>query len=244
MCYYYTMKNKIKAIFFDIDNTILSFDEYVKDVMQKGFKKFGLKPYEDSMFLVFTRINNQLWLDIEKASITMEELTRIRWNLIFNELSIDYDGPSFEKYFREQLNESAIPEKDALEVLTKLSNTYELFAASNGPYEQQLNRLSIGNMLPLFSNVFVSEKIGVSKPDVRFFEESFREINKNRDKLLSPIESLMVGDSLTSDMAGAKSYGLHTCFYNRFAKDVSNNPLVDFSINQLSELLDALQDNI
>ena len=51
----------IKALFFDIDNTLLSFDGYVKQSMQSGFEKYGLKKYEPYMFDVFTRENNALW---------------------------------------------------------------------------------------------------------------------------------------------------------------------------------------
>ena len=49
----------IKAVFIDIDDTLLDFDAYVKQTMREGFRHFGLKPYEPSMFSVFERINNQ-----------------------------------------------------------------------------------------------------------------------------------------------------------------------------------------
>ena len=58
----------MKAIFIDIDNTILSFDEYVKNTMQTGFKKYGLKLFEPQMQSVFNKINNRLWKMITNAS--------------------------------------------------------------------------------------------------------------------------------------------------------------------------------
>ena len=51
----------IKAVLLDIDNTLLSFDEYVKVAMQTGFAKFGIGPYEESMYPIFRRINLGLW---------------------------------------------------------------------------------------------------------------------------------------------------------------------------------------
>ena len=35
----------MQAVFIDIDNTLLDFEEYVKQSMKTGFEHFGLKPY-------------------------------------------------------------------------------------------------------------------------------------------------------------------------------------------------------
>ena len=43
----------IKAVFVDIDNTLLDFDAYVREIMKEGFVHFGLKPYEPYMAQVF-----------------------------------------------------------------------------------------------------------------------------------------------------------------------------------------------
>ena len=40
----------IKAVFIDIDDTLLSFSGYVRQAMKDGFRLFGLKPYEEEMF--------------------------------------------------------------------------------------------------------------------------------------------------------------------------------------------------
>ena len=37
----------IKVVFLDVDDTLLSFSEYVKQAMRDGFKKYGLKPYTE-----------------------------------------------------------------------------------------------------------------------------------------------------------------------------------------------------
>ena len=73
----------IKAVFFDIDNTLLSFDKYVVETMKSGFKRFGIAEYTDEMYDVFTKINVKLWQDIEKGELTFEELKRTRWNIVF-----------------------------------------------------------------------------------------------------------------------------------------------------------------
>lgn len=89
----------LKAVFVDIDNTLLSFDEYVRQTMKSGFEHFGLKPYEPYMYDVFEKENNALWQKIEQGTLTFPELQKVRWNLVFEKLEISFDGPMFEKYF-------------------------------------------------------------------------------------------------------------------------------------------------
>ena len=104
----------MKAVFLDIDNTLLSFDGYVKQTMKEGFEHFGLKPYEPYMFDIFIRENTKLWRQIEQGTLVFEELEKIRWNIIFKYLDIEFDGTVFEKYFRGRLFDSAIPEEETV----------------------------------------------------------------------------------------------------------------------------------
>ena len=85
---------------FDIDNTLLSFDECVKESMKSGFEKFKIGTYEDGMFSVFNQINTGLWQLIEKGELDFEELRKKRWNMIFERLGITADGEVFEKYYK------------------------------------------------------------------------------------------------------------------------------------------------
>ena len=114
----------IRVLFIDIDNTLLDFDGYVREAMQKGFRQFGLKPYTEEMFPVFRRINTELWQKIESGELTLAELTKIRWSRILKTLGIDFDGIRFEDYFREGLFHSAIPIDGAMEMLSYLDKRY------------------------------------------------------------------------------------------------------------------------
>ena len=204
----------IRVVFIDVDNTLLSFSGYVRESMKNGFALFGLPPYEESMFDVFNRVNGGLWKQLEQGTLTFEELIRIRWNKVFEALNIVCDGVAFEDYFRKQLFTSAVPEPGAMEMLEYLRGKYTLCVASNGPYEQQVNRLRVGGMKDYFSHFFVSEKIGASKPSKAFFEACFKELHESGMPDLTPQETIIIGDSLSSDIAGGKAYGMHTCLYH------------------------------
>lgn len=226
-----------KVIFMDVDDTLLSFDGYVKEAMKNGFAAFGLTDYEDWMFDTFTKINDGLWLRIEEGTLTFEELKKIRWNIIFKELDIPFDGPTFETYFRNQLYNSAIPEPGAMEILDYLHGKYILCAASNGPFEQQKHRLEIAGMTTFFDHLFVSENIGAQKPSKDFFDEAFRRLNEGQKEPLGSKDGVMIGDSLTSDMAGGKEYGMMTCFYNRKNREIPKGKEPDIVVRALAELI-------
>ena len=85
----------IKAILLDVDNTLLDFNKCACTAMHDAARDFSLVLPENA-FSTFRRINDGLWQQIEQQTLTTDELYRIRWALIFRELGIDFDGPSFE----------------------------------------------------------------------------------------------------------------------------------------------------
>lgn len=235
----------IKAIFIDIDNTLLDFDAYVKESLRSGFEKFGLRTYEDWMYETFEIVNGGLWRQIEDGSLTFDELQKIRFNKVFEAIGgIEFDGVVFEKYFRECLNESAIPVEGAIEMLEYLSGKYVLCTASNGPYNQQIHRLELARMLDYFRHNFISEKIGVSKPAKEFFDTALAELNAEQHAMeeadILPSEIMIIGDSLTSDMAGGIDSGLKTCWFDRAGKGDTKGKTIDFTINKLNQIKEYL----
>lgn len=224
----------MKAIFIDVDNTLLDFDEYTKYILEKGFSDFSLGKFDLSMLDIFHEVNNQLWRQIEKGEISMPELQKVRFQRFFDKLGIEFDGVKFGKYYKDNLFESAIVVPHAYEMLEYLSKKYILCVASNGPYEQQLHRLKIANMDKCFKYFFISEKLGHSKPSKEFFSGAFKELNEEQQIL--PEETCIIGDSLTSDMAGGRDFGMKTCFYNKKSID-TDNIKVDLVIDDLIETL-------
>lgn len=224
----------LKAVLIDVDNTLLSFDGFVRESMKTGFAEFGLPPYREEMFDVFTRINNGLWAALERGELTLPELRRVRWDRIFAELGIASDGPRFEEFFFSRLFDSAIPEPGARELLDTLHGRYTLCVASNGPYAQQVNRLGVGGMLPYFDHLFISEEIGAQKPSPAFFEACIRRLNEK--ETVKPEEIVMIGDSLSSDMAGCPALCIRTCFYNPKGKPVPEGLKLDHEGKTLAEI--------
>ncbi len=220
----------LKTLLIDIDDTILDFDAYVKDAMKNGFDEFGLGEYNQEKYDTFERVNSGLWHSIERGELTFDELKQIRWNRVFEALDINFDGVRFEKYFRDFLFNSGIPVEGAGEMLEYLSSKYVLCTASNGPYEQQINRLRTADFYKYFKYNFISENLGASKPSEAFFTHCLSMLGT------SPDEVMMIGDSPTSDMQGAYQIGIKTCYFDRKNKPLPKGITVDYRITSLGEL--------
>lgn len=221
--------NKIKAVFIDIDNTLLDFNKCAKWSMQKAFGDYKLH-FEDNMFDIFTKVNDSLWLQIEKGSLTKEELYACRWDIIFRVLGINENGIEFENLFYSYLTESSEPVDGANSLLDYLGRKYIVCAASNASYAQQVKRLANAGMSAYLDKIFISEQIGFSKPQKEFFEKCFEKISP-----IQPYETIMIGDSLTADIEGGAKFGMKTCWYNHNNSAVESS-LPDITVRSLNDI--------
>jgi len=228
------LENAVKFIFIDIDNTILDFDKCSRFCIEKACENFGI-PFSARLTDKFFEINDKLWKEHEKQTLSTEKLYEIRFNLIFSELNVDCDGVGFEKIYRYYLNRSAIPVDGATDALEYLSGKYKLYAASNAAYEQQIFRLEAADMLKFLSGVFLSGNIGYPKPSKEFFDACFEKIPE-----AAPENTLMLGDSISADIDGAVKYGLKTCWLNRKGESVPQNLKIDYVINDMAQVKDIL----
>ena len=223
----------IKLVLMDVDNTLLDFEKCAKQSIKDGFFEVGIS-FRDEMFDVFTEINNDLWHRVEKKELTKDELFKIRWKLIFEALNIDFDGPTFEKIFFSNLSQSIEQVDGATDILRYLSEKYTVCVASNARYDQQENRLQKSGMREYIDKIFVSEKIGFEKPDKAFFDVCFKhypDIKKD--------EIIMIGDSLTADIAGGVACNIKTCWFNPKNK-TADKIKPDYTVQRLDEIKNLL----
>ena len=75
--------------------------------------------------------------------------------------------------------------------------------------------LELAGMKRYFDWFFVSERLGASKPARDFFDGAFAALNDGCEAAIAPKDCVIIGDSLTSDMAGGRQYGMKTCYYRR-----------------------------
>ncbi len=97
-------------------------------------------------------------------------------------------------------------------------------------YDTQIQRLKNAGIYDLFDGMFISEKVGYEKPALPFFEYCFNNIQGFEKE-----KTIMVGDSISSDIQGAVNAGIDSCLFSR-----SENPVLSsatYTIRDISELL-------
>ena len=96
----------------------------------------------------------------------------------------------------------------------KLFDKVDMYIVTNGVEFIQNGRFSRCPIEKYFKKRFISGVIGYEKPDVRYFECVASQIpNFEKGK------TLIVGDSLTSDIKGGINFGIDTCWFNPKKKE-------------------------
>ncbi|MBR7083471.1 MAG: HAD-IA family hydrolase, partial [Clostridia bacterium] len=84
--------------------------------------------------------------------------------------------------------------------------------------------------------VFISQEIGADKPSKEYFDRCVAHIPD-----FSLGETVIVGDSLTSDVLGGINAGIKTVWFNVRDAKPSDTIIPDYTITSLDELLPLLE---
>ena len=84
--------------------------------------------------------------DLEKGIVTLAQLSTKRWDILFEKYQVDFDSKTFDTYYRKYLSLSGMHVQGAEELLAYLSDKYDVYSASNGPFNQQINRLKLSGL--------------------------------------------------------------------------------------------------
>ena len=242
----------IRAIFWDLDNTLLDFDVAEKEALTTDFREFGLGELSDEMLAEYMKLNRRRWQMLERGEMDKQEVLEGRFREFFGLYGLRTDiAAAFNDRYQELLGETICFRDNSYELVKGLKGKYLQCMASNGTKKAQTGKLKNSGFDKLFDLSFISEEIGFEKPAIEFFDAAFIEVNKwleaNEASLrgeflgeIKPSEILMVGDSLTSDMRGANNAGLISCWYN--PKKIVNDlgVKIDIEIDNLCQVLDVL----
>ena len=224
----------IKAILLDVDGTLLDFDKCARWSIDCAAQDLNVS-LPLNIMETFHRINDGLWLKIEKKELTRAELRKVRWKLIFEALGLDYDGNAFEDRFFSYLSRSSETCDGAKDIVKYLSEKYMLCIASNAMVNQQVVRLTKAGMYKYVKKMFVSEKIGAPKPDKEFFDGCFKELEGIKKE-----EVIIIGDSISADIKGGGAYGIKTCWFNPKKNKAPLDVKIDYTVNYLEEIKNIL----
>ena len=219
----------IKNIIFDLDDTLFDFSKAEREAVKRTLTELGVNVCENHLNR-YSEINLAQWKLLEQGKLTRDEVIVRRYELLFKEFNINKDASQTTAIYENYLSQGHYYLNNAQSVLKDLSKNYSLFIASNGSSAVQHGRISSSDLEDYVKDIFVSQEVGYNKPDKRFFDYLFDKtgINKN--------ETIMVGDSLSSDIQGGANCGIKTVWFNRKKEKNNTSVMPNYEINDLSEL--------
>ena len=222
----------IHTVLWDVDGTLLDFNAAERAAVRAMFAAFGLGECTDAMLARYSEINISFWQRLERNELSKAEVLTGRFEQFFGEFGIRTDiVPEFNAKYQLALGDTIVYRDDSLNIIKGLKGKVKQYVVSNGTVAAQTKKLNQSKLGDLMDGVFLSEELGVEKPNALFFEKVFSAIQPND---LSTV--MIVGDSLTSDIQGGMNAGIRTCWYNPESRQVPNEYQPDYVISDLHEL--------
>ncbi|MCL6624127.1 MAG: HAD family hydrolase [Fimbriimonadales bacterium] len=237
------MKDVIKAIYFDLDDTLCAYWDASKKALWQALEEASLPVSTESAFeawrSVFPSFSREIktprWYEryLETGEPTRTEHMR----RALHALGIsdeDLAGRLSQRY-ADLRNQYLTLYPDVIPVLTELKELFWLGLITNGPADVQREEIRVLGIRKFFQDILIEGEVKVGKPNVRIFDLACEHSG------YLPGEMLYVGNAFEHDVQGAKSAGWHAIWLNRALEENPNtHPQPDAILTDLYQLLEWL----
>ena len=224
--------SKYKYLLWDIDGTVLNFEEAEKAAIRTLFDKFNLGKCSDEMLSHYTKINKKYWKLLECGKMEKERILVERFEEFFAKEGIRTDeAKEFNKEYQLALGDTIVFNDNALEIIKTQKNSCKIIIVTNGTAIAQKKKLERSGLDKVADNIFISELVGFEKPNIHFFKKVITEAG-----IEDVSQAVIIGDSLTSDIQGGVNAGIDTCWYNPKEEVNDTNLIPTYTIKNLHEL--------
>lgn len=218
------------CLLIDVDGTLLDFAAAEQGAIMETLTAGGL-PADEGTAELFSKINAELWASLERGEIKKDKLVIQRFSRLLSELGAQGDPIRLNNDYMTRLSAGATAYPGAAEALAELAEFCTLAVVTNGNQKVQLSRLEKSGLMPFLDEVFVSEKLGATKPAAKFFDLALKQLGiKNRQKVL------VVGDSLGADIQGGINAHLDTCWCNFTGLENTTKIKPTYTVRSYAEL--------
>lgn len=223
---------KYSVVLFDIDDTLLDFPRSEKEALCEAFMLSGVELNEE-MITVYQKINYELWKALERGEIERDELMTRRFEDFAKFYGLEIDFLKVANDYLDCLGKKIYFIEGARELLEALYGKIRMYIVTNGLAKVQNSRYKLTGFDKIFDGMFISQEVGANKPDNRFFEYVAEHIvGFEKEK------TIIVGDSLSSDIAGGINFGIDTCWYS--AKGMTPKIQPTYTVDSLDKVLPIL----
>ena len=196
-------------VLLDADNTLYDFDAAEHKALRKVLSDRGYTPDSD-VLKIYLDINNSLWDAFARGEVEQEFLLVERFRRFEEAVGGSHDPVQFNADYVTALGSNADLIPGALEFCRRLSDLGCILAiVTNGAAVAQRGRYMASGLGDYIPNLFISQELGVNKPNPLFFDHVCRNLG-----ITDRRQAVVVGDSLSSDILGGNQAGIDTVWYN------------------------------
>lgn len=220
----------LKWLLFDLDNTLLDFDEGAAWSLRETLAEFALED-QDRLIDSYHEVNVRCWKRFEDGEIDIPTLKRLRFENFVKENGLNLDPAMINRKYLDRLARQIKEITGARSLLEQSLSRFNLVLVTNGFAEVQHPRIEKAGLKNYFKHVVISEEIGSNKPAGSFFDYTFELMNQPGKE-----EVMIIGDSLSSDIKGGLDYGIKTCWFNPKKRMNDTTVIPDHVVHSLEHI--------
>jgi YjjG family noncanonical pyrimidine nucleotidase len=218
------------TLLFDLDHTLLDADRAETVSFDVTLRAAGVE--DPSRYVSrYAEINDALWAAVERNEITPDDVRVTRFARLAAAANIEADPQTMADDYVAGMVTNAELYPDARAVLEALSTQATLAVVTNGIGDVQRPRVKQLGIARYFDAVVISGDVGTAKPGAAIYDIVFEQLSWPDKK-----KTLMIGDSLSSDIPGGINYGIATCWYNPDHRPSPPDVAIDHVIRSLTQL--------
>jgi putative hydrolase of the HAD superfamily len=230
---------KYKHLFFDLDHTLWDFEANAKATLQQlhidlNLVDKGINDF-DRFHRNYLEHNEKLWARYRNGYIKQEELRikRMWLTLLDFQIADEELARQLSELFLQLLPTRTILFPDTKQVLQYLTDKgYQLHLITNGFELIQHSKLKSSGLNVFFKQVITSEGSNSLKPQKEIFDYALMKSGATIE------ESIMIGDSIEVDIAGAIAAGMDQVHVNYNGAKQDLQPT--YTITELKQLKEFL----
>lgn len=194
----------ITTVLFDLDDTLCEHPKSTDDRLMRAFERSGIEPFFDAtdMRRWIPEINADSALEFRRALFRAIARENERDTSVAATLADVYEIPE---------PTSVRFRPGAEQVLETLASSYQLGLVTNGGRATQQQKLDTLEITDAFDATVFSEPGRPVKPDTEPFERALTSLDA------APHQTVHVGNSIGSDVAGANAAGLRSVWIPELA---------------------------